>query len=84
MDTAHQLKEAKYSDLIDEAQESGYEAKLITLEVGSRGLVNMPGFNQLKQDLGISTRSLDKLLLQIIRTVILLSYKVWCCRNISQ
>ena len=84
MDNAHKLKEAKYLDLVDQAKEAGYEAKLITLEVGSRGLINMPGFNQLKEELGVSTNTLDILLLQIIRIVILQSFRVWCCRNVSQ
>ena len=84
MDTAHHIKEAKYIDLIDQAKANGYKAQLITLEVGSRGLVNKKGFIQLKQILGISNSQLDGLLLQIIRTVILQSYKIWCCKNVSQ
>ena len=84
MELAHQLKENKYLDIINQPQESGYEAKLITLEVGSRGLISMQGFNQMRTELGISTKLLDILLLQIIRTVILSSYKIWCSRNYSQ
>ena len=40
---AHLRKEKKYSELMEEVENNGYSAELITLEVGSRGFVNYNG-----------------------------------------
>ena len=41
--------------MIQRARATGYVAKLITLEVGLRGVINMPGFTKLKEELKITT-----------------------------
>ena len=74
-------KRAKYEDLQKEARQAGYKATLITLEVGSRGVINNPGFQLLRQELKIKERGFVKLLLPIITETIKQSYKIWCQRN---
>ena len=52
-------KEERYHDLIDETRKAGYTPTLITVEVGSRGLPNMSGFQRLRDILkyiGLSNR----------------------------
>ena len=44
---AAERKRAKYEDLLKEAKQAGYKTTLITLEVGSRGVINNPGFQLL-------------------------------------
>ena len=46
-ENAAERKTIKYADIIARAQECGYNATLITLEVGSRGIISIDGFTQL-------------------------------------
>ena len=49
----------RYHDLTDETRKAGYTSTLITVEVGSRGLPNMSGFQRLRDILkyiGLSNR----------------------------
>ncbi len=46
-------KEEKYRDLISEAEEVGYKARCITLEMGSRGLPHVNGFKELQVELPV-------------------------------
>ena len=46
-EVAAQRKSAKYVDLVEQAQAWGYKAELITLQVGSRGVSDLPGFQKL-------------------------------------
>ena len=53
---AAQRKRIRYADIVEQARLSHYNniiAKLITVEVGSRGIVNMVGFLQLEDELNI-------------------------------
>ena len=56
-DDAAERKEVKYEELITGAQASGYDAELIMLEVGSRGVINPAGFKHLRQTLNICSTS---------------------------
>ena len=46
-EAAFTRKEDWYHDLIDEKRKAGYTLTLIMVEVGSRGLPNMSGFQRL-------------------------------------
>ena len=48
-------KEVKYEELMTGARTSGCDAELITLDVGSRGVINPAGFKHLRQTLNICT-----------------------------
>ncbi len=74
-------KEDRYHDLITEAREAGYRANLITIEMGSRGLPNMAGFQRLRVALNLSTQEFRQLLTDAARQAITGSYKIWCSRN---
>ena len=41
-------KSAKYEDIIERVRSSGYHAQMITLQVESRDIVDIPSFAQLK------------------------------------
>ena len=75
---AAERKTIKYKHLIKRARGSGYTAKLITLEVGSRGMINLPGFTQLKDELKILKKDFSLLLVRLSRIE---SYEIWCKRN---
>ncbi len=74
-------KESKYLDLTSTLQQAGYNAKLITVEVGSRGLPNAQGFMRLKEELSLTTAQLNDLMVRSARQAIIGSHKVWCTRN---
>ena len=77
----HRRKVIKYADLTERARMSGYTATLITLEVGSRGVINMPGFTCLKEMLKITKRHHSLLLVRLSRISICESCSIWCKRN---
>ena len=62
-DDAAERKEVKYEELITGARTSGCDADLITLEVGSMGVINPAGFKHLRQTLNICSTGMSKLLL---------------------
>ena len=80
-DHAAERKATKYEDVLARARSSGYSGRVITLEVESRGIIGDRGFSCLKDEFKIAARDLSKLLVQISRTTIEESYKIWCWRN---
>lgn len=78
---AEERKEAKYEDLVARAKSSGYNAQVISLEVGSRGLVRYNGFEKLKKEFNIHKKDLSSSLINVSRRAIIESYKIWCRRN---
>ena len=68
--------------LAEADQAAEFNVKLITLEVGSRGLINTTRFSEFGAVLGVSHKGISQLFANIIRTTVLESYKIWCCRNI--
>ena len=55
---AAQRKKIRYGDIVEQARLSHYRVKLITVEVGSRGIVNMEGFLELEHELNIHKREI--------------------------
>ena len=78
---AAQRKSAKYVDLVEQAQARGYKAELITLQVGSRGVPDLPGFQKLSQSLSLPSKALVKLLEDVSRLALAGSFSIWCSRN---
>ena len=64
-DAAKQRKEDRYADLLHALRRAQYKACLVTLEVGSQGLLHMPGFVQLKEQLHLNTKTFQSMLIQI-------------------
>ena len=80
-DSAAERKRAKYEDLQRRAQRAGYHTTIITLEVGSRGIINYPGFSSLKKILRIRNRHFTTMLQSISRETVAQSHRIWCQRN---
>ena len=59
----------------------GYDAKLFTLEMGSRGVPHLLGFEDLARDLGLYKRQLDGLLEELARHALAGSFSIWCARD---
>ena len=74
-------KTAKYTDLVDQANNNGYNTTLLTLQVGSRGVPHYESFSKLATVLHMSTRDLTNLLQCVTRAAILGSFTIWCSRN---
>ena len=56
---ASERKATKYEDVMVRARASGYSGQVITLEVGSRGIVGEGGFSCLKAEFNIKERELS-------------------------
>ena len=80
---AAERKSVKYEDLVARARSSGYSGRLITLQVGSRGIIDQVGFHHLQQEFNIPKNQYIQLLHRISLLVIEESYKIWCQRNYS-
>ena len=80
-EAASTRKGDRYHDLIDETWKAGYTSTLIMVEVGSRGVPNMSGFQRLCDILKLCHPEFCKLLQDTTQQAILGSYKIWCSRN---
>ena len=78
---AAERKRAKYEELQQRAAVAGYRTCIITLEVGSRGIVNDKGFASLRSQIGMRERDLRLLLQSLSQEVVEQSYQIWCKRN---
>jgi hypothetical protein len=78
---AKERKATNYDDLVTAANERGYDCTLITLEVGSRGVAHMPGFNKLRQTLQFPQSQLVRLLECVAKQAIDGSFTIWATRN---
>ena len=78
---AHNRKQAKYHDLLDDIKGNGFDIDLTTIEVGSRGFICPDGFDQLKDMLLISGRQMEKLLVKVSVAAITGSFKICTSRN---
>ena len=75
------LKEDKYLDLLSAIRNAGYNTKLITVEVGSRGLPNMCGFDKLRKELKLTRIQTHDLMVQTAKRAMVGSFTIWCSRN---
>ena len=67
---AHNLKEGKCADLVEEIREAGeYSPELITLEVGSRGPFHQVGFDDLKSCHDAPTKEWEAMLMRICKVL---------------
>ena len=78
---ARSRKRAKYHDLVEAGRAAGYKTDLITVEVGSRGMLGESMFENLKEAIHATRKDITSLCLQSIRAAILGSFKIWSCRN---
>ena len=78
---AKMRKANKYSGLVRDWKQQGYEASLITIEVGSRGFVNDSGFTKLQRLTCSSDKQMKDLKLSCIKLAITESYTIFKSRN---
>ena len=60
----------------------GYRVKLLTLEVGSRGMILDNDMSAMQSIFGATGRTMKVLVSNIIRVTLLESFKIWCSRNV--
>jgi hypothetical protein len=80
---AARRKTAKYLHLVDQAKARGYRSELITLQVGSRGVPDLPGFENFAESLSLPHKDLVRLLESTARLALAGSFGIWCARNKS-
>ena len=75
------LPQAKYAELVDHCRQNGFHATLITVEVGSRGFINVYSFAELYKIVNASLTTRSALEREVIRQAIEGSFCIWCRRN---
>ena len=78
---ARARKRTKYYDLVEAGKAAGYRTELITVEVGSRGMLGVSDLDDLREAIDATRKDFSTLTLQIIRTAILGSFYIWGSRN---
>ena len=81
IEDAAQWKQAKYAELVERCRRNGFAATLTTIEVGLRGFIHVPSFNQLYQIVDASSKAKSELEREVIQRVIEESFRIWCKRN---
>ena len=80
---AQTRKSDKYQDLVDTGEANGFVMEVITLEVGSRGFLNLQRFMALIPILARTTHRVTcNSLKTICRVAILESHKIWTARTL--
>ena len=74
-------KRAKYHDLVEAGRAAGYKTTLITIEVWSRGMLAVSDFDDLRAAIHTSLKTATTLCLDVIRTTLLGSFRIWTSRN---
>ena len=74
-------KRAKYHDLVEAGRAERFKTDLLTIEVGSRGMLGVSDFDAMKKAINASRKDYTDLCLQTIRTAILGSFDIWGSRN---
>ena len=78
---AARRKTVKYLHLVEQAKARGYRSELITLQVGSRGVPDLPGFENLATCLSLPHKDLVRLLESSATLALAGSFSIWCARN---
>ena len=78
MAEARERKRAKYQDLVEAGRAAGYKTELITVEVGSRGMLDPSDLEPLAAAISCHHKDIRSLYLFVIRTTLLES---WYSRN---
>ena len=74
-------KERKYLDLANSTESAGFTTQIITVEVGSRGLLNPTGFDELATAFKIKDNDMRTLMTTLSRVAFLGSHRIWCRCN---
>ena len=69
-------KRGKYHDLVEAGRAAGYRTELITVEVGSRGMLGDSVFDDLREVIHATRKEFTALSLLMIRTAVLGSFSI--------
>ena len=75
------LKKTKFKELVQQCQSSGWETSLLTLQVGSRSLVDNLSFNHLIKFIRADHHEVQQLFRDMCRLSIAKSFVIWCKRD---
>ena len=78
---AERRKRNRYEDLLQLCNKNGYRAQLMTIQVGSRGVVDIPSLSGLKQLCRPSAKEWDAFVVLLAKASITGSFAIWCSRN---
>ena len=80
---AERRKRDRYEDLLHLCTTNGYRAQLTTIQVGSRGVLDMPSLSNLKQICKPSAREWSAFMVSLSKAAITESFIIWCqiCRQ---
>ena len=83
MTEAREHKRYEYQDLVEARRAADYTTELLTVEVGSRGMLGSSDQDQepLAAAIKCPRKDIESLCISVIRTTILESFKIWCSRN---
>ena len=78
---AAQRKANRYHDLLQLCSTNKYKAQLYTVQVGSRGVIDLPSISCIKTICKPRQNSWYNLLVSLSRAAIAGSFVIWCSRN---
>ena len=78
---AERRRRNRYEDLLQLCNKNGYRAQLMTIQVGSRGVVDIPSLSGLKQLCRPSAKEWDAFVVLLAKASITGSFAIWCSRN---
>ena len=70
MDGAREREHSKYLDLVEAGRTAGFQCELVTLEVGSRGMLSLTDLEPLQQAIEATRKEVADLFIQLICTTI--------------
>ena len=74
-------KRDRYMDLLRLCTRNGYRAHLITIQVGSRGVLDLPSLSRLKQMCKPTVKVWASFLASLAKSAISGSFAIWCSWN---
>ena len=77
---AAECKCIKYDSVVQTARDAGYSVTFLSLEVGSRDIVNVQSFSTLKEKVGSPQHPFSAMLLRVVVNAIKGSHQIWCTR----
>ena len=77
----HKARKMKYHDLVEVGRAVGYKAELITMEVGSRGMLGDSDLDALREAIDAPRKKFTGVCILAIRTATLGGFGTWCSRN---
>ena len=80
-EAAKSRKSQKYIQLLEEAEQNGYRGNILTIAVGSRGVLNMEGLVKLRTLMEVRKKDWRSFLIKSSETVLRELHKIWSARN---